>query len=233
MVMGSAAGGRAGIVLAGGRSTRFGDREKALATLGGRPLLWHVVARLGTVVDSVVVNCRRDQRAAFRAAVTTTDTDVAFAVDPDPGQGPAAGLSTALNAVGEPVVAVTACDMPFIDPAFFAWLCDRRADAGCAGAVPVVDGHPQVTHSVLAAAPTRVAVDAAAAAGNRSLSGVVARLPVTQVPAAQTRHRTARHSFMDVDTPAELAAARERHRAPRAVDRAHDSGETGVSNAGD
>jgi molybdopterin-guanine dinucleotide biosynthesis protein A len=43
-----------GAVLAGGRSSRFGS-DKALAMLGGRTLLDHAVAALGSHCDAVVV----------------------------------------------------------------------------------------------------------------------------------------------------------------------------------
>jgi molybdopterin-guanine dinucleotide biosynthesis protein A len=43
-----------GVVLAGGRSSRFGS-DKALAVLGGKRLLDHAVARLGGWCDDVVV----------------------------------------------------------------------------------------------------------------------------------------------------------------------------------
>jgi molybdopterin-guanine dinucleotide biosynthesis protein A len=57
--------GVAGVVLAGGRSTRFDDGDKALATVEGTSMLARVVHRLGAVTDVVVVNCRPGQREAF------------------------------------------------------------------------------------------------------------------------------------------------------------------------
>ena len=48
-----------GVVLAGGRSRRMGT-EKALILLGGRPLLAHVVERLGPQFDALVVNANGD-----------------------------------------------------------------------------------------------------------------------------------------------------------------------------
>lgn len=59
---------RAGVVLAGGFSTQFGDRDKALATADGDPMLARVVDRLNRIVDEVVVSCRRAQREEFERA---------------------------------------------------------------------------------------------------------------------------------------------------------------------
>jgi len=77
-----------GVVVAGGRSTRFGAREKALAEMNGEPMLRRVVEALGTVTDEVVVNCRRDQRDAFAAALDGVDTGVRFALNEQPDEGP-------------------------------------------------------------------------------------------------------------------------------------------------
>lgn len=45
---------RLGCVLAGGQSTRFGS-DKAMAALGGKPLLDHAVEQLGRWCDAVVI----------------------------------------------------------------------------------------------------------------------------------------------------------------------------------
>ena len=47
---------RASLVLAGGRSTRFGDSDKAVAELAGTPMIRRVVDRVAGVVSEVVIN---------------------------------------------------------------------------------------------------------------------------------------------------------------------------------
>lgn len=195
--------GRAGVVLAGGYSTRFGVCEKALVTLEGRALLAHTVDGLSRAVDGVVVNCRRDQLSAFRPVVESTSADVAFVCDPTPDRGPAAGLATALAAVSAPRAAVVACDMPFVDAAFLDWLFESMA--GAAGAVPHVDGIPQPTHAVFATEQARRAARDAVTNGSGSLRDVLDRLDAVEVPESRVLERTSRESFTDINTPLALA----------------------------
>jgi len=198
-------GPRAGLVLGGGRSRRFGDRDKALAALDGRPLLAHAVEGLAGAVDGVVVNCRRDQVPAFRTALRAVGTGVALAPDPVPDRGPVAGLAAGLAPVSAPVVVVRACDRPFVDATFLQYLFERAA--GRDGAVPRVAGHLQVAHAVYRTDPVRRAALDALADGDGSLRAVVDRLDVDVVRESEVLARTARRSFADLNTPGDLRAA--------------------------
>ena len=196
--------GRAGIVLAGGYSTRFGEREKALAELAGEPLLAHAVTGVAPAVERVLVNCRRDQLGDFTDALASTPTAVEFVCDPEPDAGPAAGLRTALGTVAEPTVAVVACDMPFVDAALLDWLFEERN--GTDAVVPYVDGAPQPTHAVFATEPTRRAADDAVRHASGSLRDVLDRLDYVEIPESRVIEKTDITSFADVNTPAELGA---------------------------
>ncbi len=90
---------RAGVIVAGGRSTRFGDSDKAVADLAGTPMVRRVADRLGEAVDELVVNCREDQVEAIDTALSDHTLEPTFALDQDPDQGPMAGIATGLWAV--------------------------------------------------------------------------------------------------------------------------------------
>jgi molybdenum cofactor guanylyltransferase len=49
----------AGVIIAGGRSSRMGT-EKAFVELGGQPLLQHVIRRISGQVDEIVINANGD-----------------------------------------------------------------------------------------------------------------------------------------------------------------------------
>jgi len=190
-----------GLVLAGGYSTRYGERDKALAPVAGTPMIRRVVDRVGLVADAVVVNCRADQRAAVADALAGTDR-VAFALDPVDDAGPLAGLATALSTVDAPVTVVVACDMPFVDPDFLTAMIERLD--GREAVVPAPDGYRQPTQSVLRTEPARTAVDDALAAGESSLRAAFDRLDAVELDAATLSELGAAESLRDVNRPADL-----------------------------
>jgi len=201
---------RAGVVVAGGRSTRFGDRDKAVADLAGQPMVRRVVGRLTPVVNELVINCRADQRTAIADALAGVEPTPGFAVDPDPDRGPMFGIMTGLRAVEAEYAAVVACDMPFVDPDFLSYLFERAA--GRDGAVPRPDEWFQPTQAVYRAAPMAAACEAALAAGEGRIVAAIDRLDCATVGREEIAARTDPRTFENVNTRAELAGAAERVR---------------------
>src|SRR5256885_8246683 len=79
--------GVAGYILAGGGSTRFG-RDKALAEIGGRPMLEGMIELLQSVTRPVKIVGVAGKYAAFGAEIVE---------DRWPGEGPLGGIITALE----------------------------------------------------------------------------------------------------------------------------------------
>jgi len=196
-----------GVVVAGGRSTRFGDREKALAEAAGEPMLRRVVSTLAAICDDVVVNCRPDQQAAFAATLTGVDTTVRFAPDDRPDEGPLAGLLTGLAAVDSEYAVVLGCDMPLADPAALTALLDRTRTADADVVVPTTDGGPEPLHAVYRVGPTRTAARATMDDGKRSLRALLDRLAVARVPVGGDAVPSL--SVTSVDTRARLRELRD------------------------
>ncbi|WP_281414658.1 molybdenum cofactor guanylyltransferase MobA [Plastoroseomonas arctica] len=83
-----------GVILAGGLARRMGGGDKPLRVLGGRPMLAHVIERLGPQVGRMVINANGDggRFAAFGLEVVGDDV---------PGHpGPLAGILAGLAWAG-------------------------------------------------------------------------------------------------------------------------------------
>ena len=223
-----------GVILAGGRSTRFGDVDKAVAELAGVPMIRRVADRLtGTddpippgsdrasggdpVVDELVISCRPDQRDAIAAALDGVPLSVRWALDgvplsvrwaldAEPDLGPVAGIRNACRTASAEYVAVTACDMPFVDPAFLDTLVGDAA--GREGAVPRLDDRWfQTTQAVYHASAMATACDRALARGERKLLAPLDELDRVVIDGETVRARTTERTFTNVNTREELAEA--------------------------
>ncbi|WP_423999081.1 molybdenum cofactor guanylyltransferase [Haloarcula salina] len=194
---------RTGVVVAGGRSTRFGGGDKAVADLAGTPMIRRVADRLDDAVDALVVNCREDQVPSIEVALEGLD-DVTFATDERPDEGPVAGVAAGLDAVESEYAVVVACDMPLVDPSFVTYLFERAR--GRDAAVPQPDEWLQPAQAVYRTEPTLAACRSALDRGERRLRDVVAELEHAVVEREEIRRHGSLASLENVNTPAELDA---------------------------
>lgn len=186
--------GRA-VVLAGGDSERFGDLDKALAAVGGAPMLQRVVdaVRAGTGAPPVVAVADAERRDRYEAVVDTAT----FAIDVPDHQGPLGGLAAAIERVGAARVFVCACDMPYLDPGAIAWLAARGAEA----VVPVADGVAQPLHAWYRRSP----LVAALGPNVKRLRDLLDSLDVKYVPVSATPPDVPlATSLRNVNTPSDL-----------------------------
>ncbi|MFC7045232.1 molybdenum cofactor guanylyltransferase [Halobacteriaceae archaeon GCM10025711] len=200
---------RAGVILAGGRSTRFGDADKAVADLAGTPMIRRVADRLVDAVDELVVNCRADQRPAIAAALDGYEHDVTFALDPEPDRGPTAGIRTGLRAVDGEYAFVVACDMPFVEPELVDYLFERAA--GHDVAIPRLDDYLQTMHAVYRAdAMAAACQDVLDGEGSGRVIDAFGSLDVVVLPADEVAAHGGVDSFENLNSRAEFedAAAR-------------------------
>ncbi len=95
-------------IQAGGQSSRMGE-DKALKMFLGRPLIQRVVQRLSPIADELIVTTNRPEDYSF--------LNLRLIPDLKPGRGALGGLYTAIASASNPIVAVVACDMPFVSAA--------------------------------------------------------------------------------------------------------------------
>ena len=106
-----------GVILAGGRSQRFGS-DKALATLSGKPLIAHAVE----LVKSVGLKA---------CVVTESHRDYSFLrcpiyFDRQAYGGPLAGLERAFEIFPDEKILALTCDMPFLKKEDLRGLLDQK-----------------------------------------------------------------------------------------------------------
>jgi molybdopterin-guanine dinucleotide biosynthesis protein A len=115
-----------GVVLAGGRGRRLGG-DKAVAVLGGRPLITHPLAAMRAVLAEVAIVAKHD------TALPDGLGGVAVWIEPDEPRHPLLGIVHALRCARGRAVLVCAADLPFVTAGALRALA--TADAGGAPAV--------------------------------------------------------------------------------------------------
>lgn len=149
-----------GVIVAGGRSRRFGT-DKAAHIWRGRPLLDHV----------------RDAVAAVCTEVIVVGGPYADVADDEPGAGPLAALATAFAHLPqtEAHLFLTACDLPLLTPDVIRLVTGDQAAGAVVARTP--DGRAQP----LVARYPRTCLAALHHPGDSSLFGLLERIPVTYV----------------------------------------------------
>lgn len=115
-----------GIVLAGGKATRWGGDDKGLVDIAGRPMVAYVISALAPQVGRIVVSANRNLDA-YRAFGWPVAADAS-------GEflGPLAGLDAGMRAAGENCewVVTAPCDSPLLGSDIVARLHAAATDSG-------------------------------------------------------------------------------------------------------
>ncbi|HEX5147704.1 MAG TPA: molybdenum cofactor guanylyltransferase [Candidatus Limnocylindrales bacterium] len=185
------------IVLAGGRSSRFG-RDKLAEPVDGRPLLQHAI-------DAVRPFARETVVVLGTQSSPDVPPDVRVVRDPSPFQGPLVGLSAGIAAAVEPVVLVTAGDMPELVPPVIETLLAALDDPAVDAAVLCHDGRPRPLPMALRRVPAQAAASRLVGDGERRLRALPEALATTVIDEAVWRvHDPDGRTMRDVDTPGDL-----------------------------
>jgi len=193
--------GWSALILAGGAGRRFvsgGGGGKLLADIAGAP----VIRRVGEAVagagfaEMIVVTGADDAR--IRAALAGLPCRILHA--PDWAEGMAASLRCGIAALGDKAegVCVFLGDMPLVSVGLAASLAEAATEAGYA-ARPLFEGQPG--HPV--------AFTRAAFADLMTLTGDQGATPLLRERASEVAYLDTADSgaLLDIDTPADLAAA--------------------------
>lgn len=196
--------GMVGIVLAGGRSIRFGEADKLLTRLRGRPLFHHAALALAGLSDEVIVVVARDT-ADDPPLPAHAAVPVRVVRDRIADAGPLAGLASGLEATDAELVLVAGGDQPDLTPALLGLLVGSIRDADAA--ILAERDRPRPLPAVLRRAPALRAARARLATDQRSLRALIADLRPAIVPERTWRRIDPDGAWRrDVDLPEDLGA---------------------------
>ncbi len=185
-----------GVILAGGRASRMGGRDKAFAAVDGEPIAARTIRLFHELFPQVLVATTRPERFLTLEVETT--------VDHVPGAGPLGGIHAAILASRHPHVFVAACDMPGLDADVIRFLVGRIGATDAI--VPCWENDVEPLHAVYAVRclPT---IEDNLRRGEFGLRELLARLDVDWVSENELRRLDgSTRSLINVNTPEQLAA---------------------------
>ncbi len=198
----------AGIVLAGGRSSRFGS-DKLTALVDGRTLLDRAIEPVASVTGSVLVVVPPGRGRSIGTPPWWPDRGIVIE-DPTPYEGPLAGLAVGLAAIRAnrvPLALVAPGDAPWMVPAVLALLLDELRATDAAAALLMRGGRAERFPFAVRAAAAEEAVAGLLAAGRRRLAELTARLGPLRIEEERWRALDPEGlTLRDVDRPEDLEA---------------------------
>jgi molybdopterin-guanine dinucleotide biosynthesis protein A len=187
------------VIQAGGESRRMGE-DKARLNFRGQPLIVRVMERVARLADEILVTTNQPEAYSF--------LHIPCVPDLLPGHGALGGLFTALSAAQNPLVAVIACDMPFVSPELLAFQRDVLLTTSTDAAIPRMPEGLEPFHAIYRKETCLPLVQAALEKGLRRVDSWLAQANIYYL----TSEEIARHDphglvFLNVNTPEDLAAA--------------------------
>jgi molybdenum cofactor guanylyltransferase len=192
--------GVAGVVLAGGRSRRFG-RDKLREELSGVPLLHRALGRVAEICGDVIVVIAPDAPEP----PPTGGIAVRFVRDSVGDEGPLRGVASGLAATDAEWVVVVGGDMPDLQPSVLTALLrfgsEREARAAALG-----EGNGfRPLPCALLTVPARERAEELLSQGERSLRSLLRNLSVSVLDETTwLRLDPDRRTLVDVDEPRDL-----------------------------
>lgn len=190
-----------GVVLAGGRSARFGGAPKGLLRVHGERVVERVATALTGASDALLVVANHPDAARWLPGVPVVG-------DLHAGCGALGGVHAALTHAGTSVL-VVAWDMPFVRASLLRALRDMGERAGALAVVPASRGpagvEPLCAWLSYGALPI---IERQLERGALEMAALHRALPSVHLPLhAVARHGDPATLFLNINTPHDLAHA--------------------------
>ncbi|MCK4303529.1 MAG: molybdenum cofactor guanylyltransferase [Candidatus Eisenbacteria sp.] len=169
------------LVLAGGRGQRFRG-EKGLALFRGRTLVERALAVLDCVSDDVWISANQPKLyGSFGRPIIK---------DIHPSQGPLGGIHAGLTAVRHDLLAVGACDMPFLSGELFLYMQSVAGDHEIVVPVRTVGSADRPHYEPLHALYRKTclaAIESVLERGERSVVHLFSSVDIREIPEEEWR----------------------------------------------
>ncbi|VVB86776.1 Molybdenum cofactor guanylyltransferase [uncultured archaeon] len=205
------------LILAGGKGSRLGYREKALIDINGKPLIMFVIESLEKVVDSIIISVRDKAQGEFldsrlHSLTKPHESDgyrvnqqrYRLAYDSYINKGPLAGIFSGLSACDDEYCFIAACDMPFINEDAVKLLIMKSE--GYDAAIPRWDdGFLEPLHAVYRRGPMMRETKKALEKNETIILAPIFRLNVNYVATDEIKSiEPDLRTFMNVNTPEDI-----------------------------
>jgi len=188
------------VIQAGGNSNRMGTPKSLLPFLG-TPLLERIYNILAPIASEVIV-VANDERIL-------PDLPVRFTSDTIPGKGAIGGLYTAMEESRCELVAVVACDLPFVNPGILLGGANLLRQTGMDVAVPMlIEDYYEPLHAIYRRETCRQAILHAIQMEKRRLISWYSEVKVLELDEEFCRRHDPRNlAFFNINTPEDFKRA--------------------------
>ena len=163
-------------------------------------MIERVLGRVAHLADEVLVTTNKPEGYRFLGLPLVPDVI--------PGRGALGGLYTALSAASQPLVAVVACDMPFVSLELLSFERDLLLQEGYDAAIPRTAGGTEPFHAFYRGETCLPHIQAAIQADKWRVDAWYAKANVRLLGPEETRPYDPQGlAFWNVNTPEELAEA--------------------------
>ncbi len=131
-------GGVTGVILAGGKSSRFGS-NKAFADVNGRQLIKRVIEIMGSVFEELILIANDPGEYS--------SLGISMYEDIIKGLGPLGGIYTGLESMADRSGFFVACDMPFLNECLIRYIAEMNG-SGYDAVIPKIGWKMEPLHSL-------------------------------------------------------------------------------------
>jgi molybdopterin-guanine dinucleotide biosynthesis protein A len=195
----------AGVILAGGENKRFGGRSKTEILVGGKTIFSRMTGTLREIFEEIIIvtNDPDKYKEAGRFKITG---DVFL------NKGPGGGVHAAMKISSKKALFIFAGDMPFLEKQLITRQIDIFSGSGSDALVPLTGEHIEPLHSIYRTSLIGKLEKYLSDSENPSMHGFISEIDVHYLNMVSPENATG--SFININTPSELADIEKTNRLP-------------------